>query len=226
MGLTLRLNLFYNVEPDAVYRSLEGFYRARRQSLKECGDDSRAYELLASDQNWTVLSWDGGWEWDVRRQAQFHVSRELSCMGFLIFVYDGDYWGYEFFEAGLARDHFVQDEDETSWFPDRNCHGNPMLLAKAFEHLDQGVLSEYLALDPAHVICEHELTIDEQRDLVDKRRLLDTRVQPTDEFTRFAECAVLNFLRYLGVRVDLRDHYVTFLAPKYRSFRVANDPVP
>jgi hypothetical protein len=30
----------------------------------------------------------------------------------LIFVFDGDYWGYEFFNQGQVIDCFVQDTDE------------------------------------------------------------------------------------------------------------------
>lgn len=37
-------------------------------------------------------------------------------------------------------------------------------------------------------------------------------VRPGDEFGRFDECAVLDFLRALGVGVDLRDGYVRVLA--------------
>ena len=42
----------------------------------------------------------------------------------------------------------------------------------------------------------------------------------SDEFCRFDECAVLDFLRLLGVRVELRSEYVTLLAPELRSFWV------
>jgi hypothetical protein len=46
-----------------------------------------------------------------------------------------------------------------------------------------------------------------------------------DQFTRGAECGVLDFLRMLGVGIELRSYgimgrYVTPLAPRWRSFKV------
>jgi hypothetical protein len=46
-----------------------------------------------------------------------------------------------------------------------------------------------------------------------------------DQFTRGAECAVLDFLQMLGVGIELRDYgnqqrYVTPLAPHWRAFKV------
>lgn len=53
---------------------------------------------------------------------------------------------------------------------------------------------------------------------------LDVPARPGDEFSRFDSCTVLDFLRLLGVQVELRDHYVTLLAPIWRTFRNANNP--
>src|SRR5205823_7465883 len=62
---------------------------------------------------------------------------------------------------------------------------------------------------------------------------LNTRARPEDEFTRFEECAVLDFLRLLGIGVGFRQfevkqhgvvrqaEYITPLAPIYLSFRIA-----
>lgn len=58
---------------------------------------------------------------------------------------------------------------------------------------------------------------------------LDVPVRLGDEFTRFDECAVLDFLRLLRVRVELRQEriwpdkemtrgIVTFLAPEFQRF--------
>jgi hypothetical protein len=49
---------------------------------------------------WTVLDSHGGWEWEIRRRAQFHVSRVLNISGLLLYVFDGDYWFYELFANG------------------------------------------------------------------------------------------------------------------------------
>lgn len=172
----------------------------------------------------TVLSLDGGWEWDVRRQAQFHISRELACQGFLIFVYDGDYWGYEFFQNGIARDHFLQQEEICSgidWFPGKACQGYPGLIAEEFPQLGEATLADYLMRDPLWTKTDRELTTLEFEARSAEHRSLDVPVRAGDEFTRFDECAVLDFLRYLGVRVELRDHYVSLSAPVFRSFWIS-----
>ena len=56
--------------------------------------------------------------------------RTAWCAGFLIFVYDGDYWGYEFFDRGEVLDHFVQEATgEPIGFPGKDCRGNPRVVA-------------------------------------------------------------------------------------------------
>src|SRR5262249_55053931 len=83
-----------------------------------------------------------------RREAQLFVSKELHCPGFLIFVYDGIYWGYEFFDDGQVQDHFVQDMDEGRWhFPDDPCVGNAQLLADHFDWLTADDVEPYLVQD-------------------------------------------------------------------------------
>ena len=39
------------------------------------------------------------------------------------------------------------------------------------------------------------------------------KVYPTDEFQRYEACAVIDFLRALGIHVGLRDNYVTLDGP-------------
>ncbi|MBN1909509.1 MAG: hypothetical protein JW818_07220 [Pirellulales bacterium] len=176
MGLKLRLNLYYQVEARAVYGAYKGFYASIGKNLVESGDDLFKFILFEKDQDWTVLWLDGGWEWSVRREAQLEVSRRLNCIGFLIFVYDGDYWGYEFFESGKALDHFVQVEepnDGTVWFPDRSCEGDPELLAIAFPHLEEKDLAADLVRNPVYMRKQSELTDEECKDRWAERRRLD-----------------------------------------------------
>jgi hypothetical protein len=112
MGLKLRYNLFHSVTAKDVFSVYSRFYSTRNATLISCNDEFKKYELYESDSTWTILHWNGGWEWKVRREAQLFVSKELNCFGFLIFVFDGDYWGYEFFNQGQVIDCFVQDTDE------------------------------------------------------------------------------------------------------------------
>lgn len=79
MGLKLRINLFYQVSEKDVYRIYTEFYHQREQTLTDNGDQFFRFELHESDNDWTVLHLDSGWEWQVRRQAQLYVSEKLHC---------------------------------------------------------------------------------------------------------------------------------------------------
>jgi|GEM_PF-4484491 len=70
MGLFLRVNLFYQVDHDDVLNALAEFYQQSGQAPIDHGEESCRYELYESNNDWTVLCWDGGWEWEIRRQAQ------------------------------------------------------------------------------------------------------------------------------------------------------------
>jgi hypothetical protein len=113
MGLALRYDVFHGVDARAVYGALSWYWASRRHRLAERAP--RTLPMRAADEyvlheqrdGWTLLSWDGGWEWTRRREAQLHVSRVLGCAGLLVFVYDGQYWGYELFDRGEVVDRFV-----------------------------------------------------------------------------------------------------------------------
>jgi hypothetical protein len=109
MGLSLRLN---------VFGALAEFYRNRGAALARSADRQRRYDLYQRQGNWCVLDWDAGWEWKQRREAQRFVSARLNTSGLLIFVYDGNYWGYELFQNGKVLNRFVQwpSGEEQNWF--------------------------------------------------------------------------------------------------------------
>ncbi len=205
MGLKLRLNLFSGTDAQAVYVALESFWTAQGYRL-EAGPGG--YVLHETRDGWTQLDWDAGWEWDLRRKAQLHVSRVLDRPGLLVFVYDGDYWGYELFARGEEVDHFVQDPERTGWFPDRDCTGRPELVAAQF---------------PAHGLRPSDVApylVPRPDDWWPDDGIWDAPARPGDEYGRGAECAVLDFLRLLGVRIGLRERYVTPAAPAWKAFRV------
>jgi len=205
MGLKLRYNLFYEVDHVAVYDAYSAFYAARKKTPRLC-NDSEEFVLHQQHQHWTVLNLDRGWEWVIRREAQLYVSRTLGCKGFLIFVYDGDYWGYEFFKSGEVLDQFVQHkEPENDWFPGKKCEGNPLIVSSELPFLDTFEVASYLVRNPA-------------LESWDEHKRLNVPARRGDEFRRFDECAVLDFLRFLGIAVELRNHHVTLLAPEFRNF--------
>jgi hypothetical protein len=236
MGLFLRLNLFYQVSHQDVYHSYASFYAKRGHAFTKKGREYRQLNLFKQDNNWTVLYLDGGWEWTVRREAQLYVSHELNCPGFLVFVYDGNYWGYEFFRKGEILDHFVQEEepaDGSLWFPGSSCIGNPQVIADVLSYLSVDDIASYLVRDP--LATPYLENLDEQMEEEENERRwqlhrdLDVPARQGDEFHRFDECAVLDFLRLLGVRVELQPcpdyphiRCVTLLPPRYRTFWISS----
>jgi hypothetical protein len=224
MGLKLRYNLFYAVQAEPVYQALASFWGQRHCQLQTTAIRALpaaawdTYTLYEERGGWTLLDWDGGWEWTLRREAQLHVSRVLACAGLLVFVYDGDYWGYELFNQGHAVDHFVQAPDASGWFPGHSCSGQPHVFAAQFPSagLQPEDIAAYLA--PLPEDWDDEL-------------VWDRPARPGDEFSRGDECAVIDFLRMLGVGIELRDYgtsgrYVTPVANPLRSFKVISPAYP
>jgi hypothetical protein len=234
VGLKLRVNLFRDVDADATFHSLFRFYRAHGFDVRDGGgsDPYECCQVHEQDNRWVLVDLPMAWrQWNLWRDAQLHVSSELACAGFLVFVYDGDYWGYEFFRNGQSLDQFVQVDDccdGADWFPGRDITGNPRLLADELPQLSQEVLISYLVRDPLWAswegIPDDDFDGERQRRWSELKRL-DVVVREGDEFTRFHECAALNFVRYLGVSVTLEHHYVTWKSPVRRSFRLPRLPV-
>jgi len=202
MGLMLRYNLFRDVTAPAVYGMLQNFYTARGRPLRHTGTTDERIDVHEADNGWVAVALDSGWEWEERRQAQLYVSRLLRCAGFLIFVYDGDYWGYEFFNHGMVLDQFTQESsDAPVGFPDRPTQGNAELVVEYLPFLHEADVAPYL-------VQKHDWQIPKGA---------STKARPGDEYNRFDECAVLDFLRMLGVAVSVQNGYVQLESPGYRS---------
>jgi hypothetical protein len=204
MGLALRMNAFRDVEAADVYGALVGFYETRGAVLVPEREGQRSYDLHDRRGGWCVLEWDAGWEWTLRREAQLHVSRRLGVPGLLVFVYDGDYWGYELFDRGEVKDRFVQSAlDPPIAFRGESCDGDAAVLARTLG-LNEADVAPY-------IVRWHGWP--------ERARRANERARPSDEFTRWDECAVLDFLRTIGVDVGLAGFSVEFAAPVWRSFR-------
>jgi hypothetical protein len=167
-------------------------------------------DLYEPNNGWAILDWNAGWEYHVRRQAQMVVSATLGCAGLFIFVFDGDFWGYELFRDGVALDHFVQDPDECEMLFDVycDCRGRAERVVAEFPWLNVADVAPYLVQQP-----------DTSTSFTEYHRL-DVPVRPGDEYTRFDECSVLDFLRLLGVAVEVRDEDVTLLTPVWQAFEL------
>jgi hypothetical protein len=211
MGLKLRYNLFHSVTAPAVYGMLLNFYAARGRPLQQTGTDDERIDVHEADNNWVVVSLDSDWEWKERREAQLYVSQRLSCLGFLIFVYDGDYWGYEFFARGEVLDQFTQESnDRPVGFAKLPTRGNAAILAAHLPALNETEIAPYL-------IQQHDWQIPAGA---------NTKAWPGDEYNRFDECAVLDFLRMLGICVNVHNRSVQLASPCYRSVWRANWSAP
>src|SRR5262249_30770822 len=96
-------------------------------------------------------------------------------------------------------------EESQRWFPDTSTEGNQAILAAHFPWLKEEDIAPYLVTKCYGIGQE-------------KWQELNIPARPGDEFSRFDECAVLDFLRLLSIRVELKNNYVTFLVPEWGSF--------
>lgn len=204
MGLFLRVNAFRGVSHGDVHAALTEFWTRHDRRIEPVPLDADplvdSFTLHEERDGWTVLHWTSGWEWTLRRQAQLHVSGILRCAGILVFVYDGDDWGYELFDQGAAVDWFVQyPQDGNTWFPGKDLSGRPEAIAAAFPHLG----SDLSQIAPYLVQCPD----DYER---------DAPARPGDRFSRCDGMAALDFLRLLGANV--------WSTPSWRRFTVEPPP--
>jgi hypothetical protein len=207
MGLMLRYNLFRDMSAPVVYGMLQNFYTARGRPLLHIGTADERIDVHKAENGWVAVTLDRGWEWKERREAQLYLSRLLKCAGFLIFVYDGDYWGYEFFSQGLVLDQFTQERsDAPIGFPDKPSQGNPAIVVEHLPFLREEDVAPYL-------VQKHDWQIEGA----------NTKARPGDEYNRFDECAVLDFLRMLGVGVSVQNGYVQLDSPRYQSLWKAHN---
>jgi hypothetical protein len=210
VGVFLRCNLFREVDHEQVHAALTDFWVSENHRVTPADpatDD--AFVLHEQRNGWTALEWTRGWEWDLRRRAQFHVSRVHNCPGLLIFVYDGDFWGLELFHHGEAMDHFVSWPD-WEFFPGRPVGGRPDLLVAQFPDL---------ALDLEHArgyLSVHRYYTSSDVDDED-----DARVREGDRWPPGDAMVVFDFLRFLGAPPNSGPLDVLFAAPVWRRFTVA-----
>lgn len=195
MGGFLRCNLFYGVDHEQVYEALTDFWTAQDHRLVDATAEEDAYTLHQTRGAWTALDWTRGWEWDVRRRAQFHVSRVYDCPGLLTFMYDGDNWGYELFHHGRAVDQFLQWADPgQQYFSSGSVQGRPDLLVAQFPALNlnldhaRGYLTSVDVEDPSYDDFDFESEDPRNRP-----------VRDGDWWGRLEAEVVFDFWRFLGV---------------------------
>lgn len=209
MGLFLKLDLFYGADPDVVFESYKVAYAQKGRPLLDHGTDGWDHTIHEVSGGWVPLTEGIGWEWEVRRDVQRAVSGWLGCSSLCCFVYDGDYWGYELIDAGEPIDQFVQDaepSDGSKWFPGRNTEGDATTFALLFDWLEPKDVEPYLVRNPALPAGLNVGSPDFNERYEQYRRIrdaLNVKPRPDDQFRRFDECAVIDFLRLLHVDIFL-----------------------
>jgi hypothetical protein len=227
--------MYLGVRPEQVYDQYAAFYARRGEFLRNSGDEGYEHTIHDVNGGWVIVFHGIGWDWEARRSAMALASRELTCVAMHVFVYDGDYWGYELIRAGEPIDQFVQDPepyDGSSWFPGKSTAGDAQAVASTLPWLAAADVAPYL-------IRQVHASDDPNRDLHERRAewhaeyaRLNVKARPGDEFTRFDECAVLDFLRLLGVDVQLRPHpahgyeRVTLMTPARHRYWTPAEPRP
>ena len=114
------------------------------------------------------------------------LSEELQRPVLMLYVYDGDYWGYFFFENGRELDTFMPMPDyfeEVSEEVRANAAGNSALIAQYF-HVDEAKIKNYLAVWTEELLEE------------------ESRAYPDDEFVRGDSWQMADFMQKLGFPYD------------------------
>jgi hypothetical protein len=201
MGFKFAANLYCGCSAQRVVEVLHDFYRSNAHRSREIyrnmygpylGPEFPGERLQIYDYppRWCVVDIFMEPE-DWIRERHLHVSRQLACPGFFLFEYDGDYWGYEFFDKGEIVDRFTNDAGQHWYFEGMDCSGHAEILAARLPFLAIEDISPYLDRLPDYEEFEAE------RDKM--VRELDVPPRPGDQYSRWAEASSLNFLRMLGV---------------------------
>jgi len=219
MGLGLRFSAFHRTSPDRLWSTIEEFFHNKNRQICAELPDRRTFprwDFYEPANEWTIL--DVGYTASVQdrtewRELMSFITRELAGVGFIFFVYDGDYWGYELENNGLIVDQFVQfpDEGAVYWPTDTDLSGNPSVLTRFFPWLSKQFLAPYLIQKPSPNMANI------RQEVIDLGEAWDIKPHPTDEFTRGNECAILDFLKALRIPVRSEDNYVRFTPKLHRS---------
>lgn len=111
------------------------------------------------------------------------ISEELSKAVLLLYIYDGDYWGYFLYDKGLEIDRFVPMPDyfETvSADERRQMKGNADIIAKYF-HVDKASIEKYIVFWTDSMM-----------------RNYSAKAYEDDEFGQCEDWQIADFMRKLG----------------------------
>ena len=136
MGLFLQTAVVRNCDENTARTVLERLAPEKDWNLNvsEC-------RFVSNDKGVQVLfnDWCSGYE----EMAEV-LSKEIGRDVLLLYIYDGDFWGYFFCENGVMLDQFMPIPD---YFDEKNpvpdASGNAALIAERF-HVPEGDVAPYL----------------------------------------------------------------------------------
>lgn len=111
------------------------------------------------------------------------ISEELGKAVLLLYIYDGDFWGYFLYDKGLEIDRFVPMPDyfdETTPDDMAQMRGNAGIIAKYF-HVDKASIEKYI------VFWTNAM-----------RRSYSEKAYADDEFGQCEDWQMVDFMRKLG----------------------------
>ena len=137
MGLFAQTAIIQNCDESTVRGVLEGLAPEKDWNL-----DVSECKFVANDKGVQILfnDWCSGYE-----EMAGVLSKEIGRDVLLLYIYDGDFWGYFFCENGALVDQFMpipnyfsDDEEEAI-----HASGNAALIAQRF-HVPEETVARYL----------------------------------------------------------------------------------
>ena len=111
------------------------------------------------------------------------LSEELSKAVLLLYIYDGDYWGYFLYDKGLEIDQFVPMPDyfeEATEEKLQQVKGNADMIAKYF-HVDKASIEKYIVFWTNSMMKNYSV-----------------KAYEDDEFGQCEDWQMVDFMRKLG----------------------------
>lgn len=112
------------------------------------------------------------------------LSRTVNGPALLLYIYDGDFWGYFFYDKGRRMDAFLPIPDYFSPVSEEEaaaCAGSSRLIADYF-HVQEAAVRRYLVRWTGQNRMGHD----------------SERAYPDDEFGRCTEWQMADFMNRLG----------------------------
>lgn len=181
MGMFLNVLIVQNTKEEDVKKSLEkagGVYPDWNLVPEECKykECNSGVKVLLSDMC-------AGYE-DIPKE----ISKELMCPAMLCYIYDGDYWGYDFYDSGREIDSFnpmPEYFEEVSEEEKQRLSGNSEIIARYF-HIDEARIKNYL--------------IPWDDDILDADE--STKAYEEDEFCIGEDWQIADFMNAIGYSYD------------------------